>query len=183
MRETLKRMLHMYSFCEYVRVEICKNQNIGFLSTLKKIFFNPSSNALFWLRLFYVIRHKKKFGIIATLISNKLVRKYGVFVGRDTKIDIGLYLPHPNGIIFGNGVVIGRNATIYQQVTFGGKIIGDAKANMYPLLDDNCTVFAGAKVIGGIKLSNSTIVGANAVLMCNTEPESVYGGIPARRLK
>ena len=67
------------------------------------------------------------------------------------------HLPHgPNGIIIGHDVYIGRNCTIFQQVTIahGGGVIGD-----------NVLIGAGAKVLSGVKIGDNVKIGANAVVI------------------
>ena len=51
----------------------------------------------------------------------------------------------------------------------------------YPEIEDNCTIYTGAVVIGSIIVRDNTVIGANSVLMDNTEPNSLYVGLPAIR--
>lgn len=73
--------------------------------------------------------------------------------------------------------------TIYQQVTIGGKNIGDTKTGRIPEIEDGVVLFAGAKILGDVKIAKQTRVGANAVVLNDTEAGSVYAGIPAKRIK
>lgn len=73
-------------------------------------------------------------------------------------IDGGLYLPHPDGIIINSDIKIGKNCSIYQQVT-----IGEWK-NKKPIIEDNVIIFGGAKVFGGVKIAKNSIIGANVVI-------------------
>lgn len=56
---------------------------------------------------------------------------------------------------------IGKNCTIYQQVTIGGT---DAGA---PTIKDNVQIFAGAVVFGKITIGNNVTIGANATVYSN----------------
>lgn len=51
---------------------------------------------------------------------NRLALRYGIYLGTRTVIAKGLRLPHPTGIIIGNGLEIGAGCRIYQHVTLGG---------------------------------------------------------------
>lgn len=113
-------------------------------------------------------------------VRAKLIKRFGMYINGNVEIGGGLQLPHPNGIIIGSGVSIGDDCRIYQQVTIGGKNIGDSDSGRMPKIGNNCVLYAGCKVLGDIELADGTIVGANAVLTQSTEPNSVYAGIPAK---
>ena len=74
---------------------------------------------------------------------------------------------------------IGMNCQIWQNVTIGKNKPG---GNM-PIIGDNCKIYAGAVVVGGITLGNDVTVGANAVVVKNVPDFSVVVGNPARIVK
>jgi serine O-acetyltransferase len=47
-------------------------------------------------------------------------------------------------------------------------------------LEDNVTIYAGAKVIGGINIGQNSIIGANCVVVKNVPANCVVVGNPAR---
>lgn len=166
----------------YLSVEVYRKQEAGWLKKWYIRFREPSYEAVWLVRKFqYYASNGKKWR--SYRIRNALVQKYGIFIHPNTRIGEGLKLPHPDGIILGRSVTIGKDCTIFQQVTLGSKNCEDCRQGMQPTVGDGCTLFAGCKVIGGVTLQNGTQVGANAVLMCNTEENSVYAGIPAVRCK
>lgn len=69
------------------------------------------------------------------------------------------HLPHGlNGIIVSHNAVIGKNCTIFHQVTVGE---GNGGA---PVIGDNVLIGAGAKIIGGICVGNNVKIGAGCVV-------------------
>ncbi len=147
--------------------------------------YSPAHNAIFLIRYCYTnmdatgIRNllKKRFRRI-------LINRYGIYlgIGKENTIGIGLKLPHPSSIVIGEGVNIGDNCVIYQNVTLGAKKRdGLAKDNAYPQIGNNCVFYAGSVIIGPIHVGDNTSVGANSVLMTDTECNSVYAGVPAAR--
>lgn len=67
--------------------------------------------------------------------------------------------PHGiRGIFVSHNAVIGRDATIFHQVTIGE---GNGGA---PIIGDNVYIGAGAKVIGNIRVGNNVRIGANCVV-------------------
>ena len=129
--------------------------------------------------VFYVVRKR-----IINNYKRKLVKNYGIYlnVSNSESLGIGLKITHPSSIIIGSGTVIGRYCTIYQDVTFGAKSLGAAETDSYPKVGDNCVFYAGAKIIGNINVADGTQVGANAVLLKDTQAEGIYVGIPAKKI-
>jgi serine O-acetyltransferase len=103
----------------------------------------------------------------------------GISIPATAQIGSGLRIHHFGGVIFHPTVVMGKNCTIYHNVTIGDKD-GKGKAAR---IGDNATIYAGAKIIGEIDVGNNCVVGANAVVLRSVEPNSVVGGIPARLIK
>ena len=69
-------------------------------------------------------------------------------------------LPHGlNGIIISHNAVIGKNCTIFHQVT-----IGEGRGGA-PTIGDNVLIGAGSKVIGGIHIGNNAKIAAGLSVM------------------
>lgn len=70
--------------------------------------------------------------------------------------------PHGlNGIVVSHNAIIGKNCTIYHQVTIGE---GNDYINGAPEIGDNVYIGAGAKIIGPIKIGDNVKIGANCVV-------------------
>jgi serine O-acetyltransferase len=102
----------------------------------------------------------------------------GIYISPDCTIGPGLYIGHFGGIIVHPDVVIGRDCNLSQGVTLGLARRGDQWG--VPTLGDRVYVAPGAKVIGPIHLASGTVVGANAVVTKDTEPDAVVVGVPAK---
>ena len=92
------------------------------------------------------------------------------------RIDGGLLLPHPNGVVIHPDVQIGPNCLIFQQVTLGtgGPIPG------VPRLGGHVDIGAGAKILGGVVIGDRAKIGANAVVLDHVPAGATAVGIPAR---
>lgn len=134
--------------------------------------------ALIYIRLGQWFR-RRGYRFLARRMARGLRRDFGCFVQFDAEIGPGLRLPHPNGIVIGQGVRIGANCTIYQQVTLGGARVGDWKSDRYPDVGDGVVLFAGAKLVGDIRIGDGATVGANAVVLRDVPPGHVATGVPA----
>ena len=73
---------------------------------------------------------------------------------------------------------IGVDCWINQQVT-----IGYSDATNCPYIGNNVSIKAGAKIIGGVKIGDDVIVGANAVVVKDVPDHSIVVGVPAKVIK
>jgi serine O-acetyltransferase len=89
----------------------------------------------------------------------------------------GLYFQHGFATIV-HAKSIGKNCSINQQVT-----IGFNGAGKFPVIGDNVSIRAGAKVLGDIVLGDNVIVGAGAVVTKSVPPNCVVVGVPAYIIK
>lgn len=76
--------------------------------------------------------------------------------------------PHPSQTHIGNDVSVGHNAIIH------GGIIGD-----------NCLIGMGAIILDNAEVPSGCIIAAGALVLSNAklEPDSLYAGIPARKIR
>lgn len=131
--------------------------------------------------LFTLMRWAKiaGYGSVATLCS-RLLERHGLYVSKNATIGDNVILPHPVGIVIGDGVTIGDDVTIYQSVTLGGRIKGDWKRGNYPTISDGCTLFAGVVVAGKILVGENCVIGSNSVVLSDIPDNAVAVGAPAR---
>ena len=76
--------------------------------------------------------------------------------------------PHPSQTHIGNDVSVGHNAIIH------GGIIGD-----------NCLIGMGAIILDNAEVPAGCIIAAGALVLSNAklEPDSLYAGIPVRKIR
>lgn len=106
---------------------------------------------------------------------------FGCDIARGAEIDGGLYLPHPQGVVIGAMVRIGKNCIIHQGVTLGAR--GEEHLLSNPVVGDEVEIATGAKVLGGVQLGHFARIGANAVVLASVPDGGVAVGIPARVLR
>jgi len=84
------------------------------------------------------------------------------------------------GVVIGETAVIGNNVTMFHGATLGGT--GNEKGKRHPTVGDNVTIGSSAKILGNIYIASGTRVGANAVVLHDTRPNSTVVGIPAKEV-
>jgi len=85
----------------------------------------------------------------------------------------GLFIQHGFATII-SAEKIGRNCWINQQVTIGFSNDTDC-----PIIGDNVIIYAGAKVLGNVRVGDNSIVGANAVVIKDVPENCTVVGVPA----
>ena len=89
----------------------------------------------------------------------------------------GLYIQHGFSTYIA-AESIGENCWINQQVTIGYK--DDTRP---PIIGNDVRITCGAKVLGPITIGDHVIIGANAVVVKDLPSDSVWGGVPAKRIR
>lgn len=89
----------------------------------------------------------------------------------------GLIIQHGFATII-SAQQIGINCKIYQQVTIGYNHKLEA-----PIIGDNVEVCCGAKIIGGIRIGNNVVIGANSVVISDIPDNCIVAGVPAKLIR
>ena len=79
------------------------------------------------------------------------------------------------GIVIHARAAIGDGCTISQQVTIGGR----SGLHGVPVICDDVYIGAGAKILGPITVGNGSVIGANAVVICDVGEKEIFAGVPA----
>lgn len=122
--------------------------------------------------------YKHGFFFIARLISQVSRFFTGIEIHPGATIGRRLFIDHGMGIVIGETTIIGDDVTIFQNVTLGGT--GKEKGKRHPTIGNQVVIGAGAKILGDIYIESGTKVGANSVVLKNTEKDSTIVGIPGK---
>lgn len=151
-------------------------------SLVKRILMHESAENLYYRSIRYY-RKGGFFRYYSYLLTSKVERIFASSLSSKASIGENLQLKHPFAVVIGEGAVIGKNVTIYQSVTLGAARLGEGNLGLYPKVEDNVVIYAGAVVIGDVIIGHGSIIGANAVVTKDVPANSLVGGVPAKVLK
>lgn len=128
------------------------------------------------IRLYLLIKRKRNIfaKILLLFLYNYILSSYNIIISMKATVGENLRFPHPMNIIIGRDCIIGDNCTIYHDVTLG------QSRGKFPKLGNCVIVYAGAKIMGDVKIGNNAIIGANAVVVKDVLDNQIVGGVPAK---
>lgn len=138
----------------------------GFANRLGLVLLVGGPRSLFLFRLTCMLRPTRLAPLLFFLRQvNKWVNMCEI--SPYAEIGPGLQIFHGHGILICEGVRIGRNAWLFQNVN-----IGSNYGNM-PTLGDDVIVFAGGRVFGDIRVGNNVILTNNVLVIADVPDDSV----------
>lgn len=127
---------------------------------------------------------------------------YGMKIGKNTHLQMGLRVYAPWKIKIGSNCSIGhdslldgrRGITIGNNVDLAGQVriltlghdIDDPEYKTVGAtvkIEDHASVFTGANILPGRVIGEGSVVALNAVVTKNTEPWTIYAGNPAKKIR
>lgn len=137
---------------------------------IKIMTFFPEFCSLFYYRI------QKEHFIVSHLLKYLCPGRTNLYI--DTPyIGPGLFIQHG----WSTGIAaksIGSNCWITEQV-----LIAYSEANERPIIEDNVTIYAGAKIFGGITIGSNSKIGANAVVVKDVPKNCTVVGVPVYIIK
>lgn len=129
--------------------------------------------AMAWFRLGSWCKRRRIPGLPGW-IQRHIYRRYGLEISVGADIGGGLYIPHPVGTVIAVERM-GRNCSVIAAATLGMR-----NEWAFPRIEDQVFVGAGARVLGGIRVGQRAVIGANAVVLSDVPDDATVVGIPAR---
>lgn len=121
---------------------------------------------------------KSGFKLLARWTSQLARGLTGIEIHPGATIGRNFFIDHGMGVVIGETAEVRDNVTLYHGVTLGGTSLN--KVKRHPTLEDHVVVGAGAKVLGAITIGANSRIGANAVVVKSTPPDSVVVGVPGQ---
>ena len=119
---------------------------------------------------------RKIFSLIYKLLFKAVQIITGIELPCEVVVGRNFIIDHFGGIIVSGYAQFGENCRIRNGVVVGLRRVDQKFA---PVIGDNVDIGSGAKLLGPIRIGNNTIIGANAVVLCDVPDNSIAVGVPA----
>jgi len=146
--------------------------------SLMEVLINYPGLHAIWFHRIARYFYKKKWFVLARLISQIARFFTHIEIHPGAKIGEGLFIDHGAGVVIGETAEVGNNVTLYQGVTLGGT--GKEKGKRHPSIGNNVVISAGAKVLGSFKVGDNVKIGAGSVVLKEVPPDCTVVGVPGR---
>ena len=146
-------------------------------NTLEVLFCYPGLHAIWAHRLSHRL-WKSGLKLFARWLSQITRGITGIEIHPGATIGRNFFIDHGMGVVIGETTEVGDDVTIYHGVTLGGTSLH--KTKRHPTIEDHVVIGAGAKVLGAITIGANSRIGANAVVVKPTPPNSVVVGVPGQ---
>jgi len=122
--------------------------------------------------------------------KNKLIIGRNFYIGRDSFIETDAIIG--DNVMFANRVgLIGKYDHHYQQIGVPTRLASQIRDKDYNWLGLNSTIIIeddvwvgyNSTVLSGVKIGTGSIIAAGSLVTKDVEPYSIYGGVPAKKIK
>ncbi len=137
----------------------------------------------------------KFFSLVGAFILKKKVLAFGFFsvgnhrnikIGKNCRINKGVYLLGRNNIDIGNNVVLSAEVMILDSgldVNQFKKGDLSVHTNSFVVIEDNVWIGARAMILPGVRIGTHSIIAAGSIVTKDVVPYTVVGGNPAKEIK
>jgi len=106
-------------------------------------------------------------------------RAFATDIHPAAQIGAGFWLDHGLGFVAGETTIIGKNVSIWHNVTLGSTF-NNSGADRHPKVEDGAIIGAGALVLGNVTIGAGANIGAGAIVLEDVAPGRVVVGTKAR---
>jgi serine O-acetyltransferase len=128
------------------------------------------------------VLHRNGHRRLAAMLRTVAVVLVSADFGPGMQIGTGLLLAHPIGVNIGYGVRIGNNVTFAGGVTAAARYYDNRGPQEFATICDGATIGAHAVLVGGVRIGENAVVGANSVVLKDVPDNAVVLGSPARQI-
>lgn len=161
-------------------------------SWICKVFVNPCRSFIYRigvvLRYYSLRRMFQRCGKNVSVHKNvKILHHNRIIIGDNVSIHPMCYIDGEGGIDIGSNVSIAHNTSIMSfnhtwdrqdvPIKYNNKEYGKVE------IGDDVWIGCGVRIMAGVTIGQRCVIAAGAVVTKDCEPNSLYGGVPARKIK
>ena len=117
--------------------------------------------------------------LIPRIITEQAHAKTGIDIHPGAAIGRKFFIDHGTGVVIGETAIVGDRVRLYQGVTLGAKSFPlDAEGKpvkgipRHPIVEDDVVIYAGATILGRIRIGKGSSIGGNVWLTRDVPPGS-----------
>ncbi|SMF18551.1 serine O-acetyltransferase EpsC [Pseudobacteriovorax antillogorgiicola] len=154
-----------------------EGRNLSVKNVLWLLFGSDAYPILLLFRLRKLAR-KYRLPLVNRILRQVQTVLYSIELGIDIELGHGVYFVHSLGTVVGGTSVVGNKC-----VFMGNNTVGAAHRYESPVIESGVVVGAGARILGEIRVGQSSTIGANSVVLKDIPPQSIAVGSPAKVVK
>lgn len=116
---------------------------------------------------------------LALAIKSRASRLLSTDIHPAARMGAGLWLDHGLGFVVGETCVIGKDVSIWHNVTLGSTL-SDSGAQRHPVIDDGAVIGAGAIILGNVCIGAGANVAAGAIVVEDVPAHTLVVGCKSR---
>jgi len=131
------------------------------------VFCYPGLRALTYYRVARAL-HELHVPLLPRLMTEIGHSQTGIDIHPGAEIGSGFFIDHGTGVVIGATCIIGNDVKIYQGVTLGARSFPRAEdghlikgIQRHPVIGDRVTIYAGATILGHVRIGADSVVGGN----------------------
>ena len=136
----------------------------------------PGVQAIIHHRLAHQL-YRQQLPLLARMVAEQAHSLTGIDIHPGASIGSGFFIDHGTGVVIGETCQIGDRVRLYQNVTLGAKrFSADAQGHLekgqarHPIVEDDVVIYAGATVLGRVRLGHGCSIGGNVWLTRDVPP-------------
>ena len=126
--------------------------------------------------------------LLARLVSQIAHSRTAIDIHPGATVGHSFFIDHGTGVVIGETAVIGDRVRLYQAVTLGAKRFQADEDGMlvkgierHPIVEDDVVIYAGATILGRIRIGHGSVIGGNVWLTQSVPPLSSITQASLRR--
>ena len=127
----------------------------------------PGFKAITYYRIAHALR-ELGYKLKSRIISESAHTSTGIDIHPGATISSPFFIDHGTGTVIGETAVVGKYVKLYQCVTLGALSLSKGSKmkgiKRHPTIGDHVTIYAGASILGDIKVGNNVTIGSNVFL-------------------
>jgi serine O-acetyltransferase len=138
----------------------------------------PGVTAIIHHRLAHAL-HTRGVPLIPRMIAEIAHSETGVDIHPGAVIGGSFFIDHGTGVVIGETALIGERVRLYQGVTLGARSfpldergLPRKGVDRHPIIEDDVVIYAGATILGRVRIGRGSSIGGNVWLTRSVPPRS-----------